>query len=426
MARGIYSDMPGINAKDYVVSYRSDRKTWSVDRVGAGGTHTTIGSTRGFGTTEAVRKAIEADAHVKGVRNAEIHNEGGAAGVLKNGRVYFFPGAFANDGYTHKVREASRKGPTRHREPADEQAAHELVLYIDNTSDLSLQGPRGQGRDIAVNLMRKRAKGVYDPALAVKLLEYLTEAGAKRYAKEMGSSEREWSAMFTPATRHEAAKELEETFRQAADAGDYSHLELRRGVRENSRRARESGDRGYHVMTWGGGRYTSIGWFATRQEAEREVARIKMSGRWSSMPPKIEAAEGRQYTREGSGSRGLRERPRMDRFTRAYFETALWSSTDNSDDSGGEPLDENYDISDIADETRAKMIADCEDFQERFADLLADAPIDSERAGHNFWLSRNGHGAGFFDDNLDELQDAAESYGSFDLYVGDDGQIYES
>jgi hypothetical protein len=48
--------------------------------------------------------------------------------------------------------------------------------------------------------------------------------------------------------------------------------------------------RGYHVMTWGGGRYTSIGWYATRQEAEREVARIKASGRWSGMPPKVEAA----------------------------------------------------------------------------------------------------------------------------------------
>lgn len=113
----------------------------------------------------------------------------------------------------------------------------------------------------------------------------------------------------------------------------------------------------------------------------------------------------------------------MDKFTRQYFETALWSSTDNADDSGGEPLDKNYSTTDINDETRDKMIADCADFQERFGELYTD----SEQAGHDFWLSRNGHGAGFFDgdeERRDELQAAAESYGQFDLYIGDDGEIH--
>lgn len=115
--------------------------------------------------------------------------------------------------------------------------------------------------------------------------------------------------------------------------------------------------------------------------------------------------------------------PRMDAFTRQYFETALWSSSDNSDDSGGEQLDKNYDVGDIADETRWQMIADCADFQTRFGHLYDD----SEQAGHDFWLSRNGHGTGFFDrdtEHADELQAAAESYGEFNLYVGDDGEIH--
>jgi hypothetical protein len=115
---------------------------------------------------------------------------------------------------------------------------------------------------------------------------------------------------------------------------------------------------------------------------------------------------------------------RLDSFTRSYIETALWSSMDNANDQGGEPLDENYSAADIDPHTMAQMIADCTAFQERNAELLSDSGLSDKRAGHYFWLSRNGHGSGFFDENLDALQDAAEAYGEFDLYVGDDGVIY--
>lgn len=127
--------------------------------------------------------------------------------------------------------------------------------------------------------------------------------------------------------------------------------------------------------------------------------------------------------------------PRMDAFTRAYFEAALWASTDNSDDQGGDPLDKNYSNGDIADATRDKMIADCADFQQRFSNLLEDDESPAiekwgrdELAGHDFWLTRNGHGAGFWDGNWpkngDALTEASKEYGEFDLYVGDDGLIY--
>jgi hypothetical protein len=55
--------------------------------------------------------------------------------------------------------------------------------------------------------------------------------------------------------------------------------------------------------------------------------------------------------------------PKIDTFTRAYITTALWSSTDWSDESGGESLDKNYDESDIAPESIAKMVADCARFR---------------------------------------------------------------
>jgi hypothetical protein len=48
--------------------------------------------------------------------------------------------------------------------------------------------------------------------------------------------------------------------------------------------------------------------------------------------------------------------------------------------------------------------------------------------GHDFWLTRNRHGAGFWDRGLGplgkHLSDAAKTYGERSLYVGDDGLIY--
>lgn len=125
----------------------------------------------------------------------------------------------------------------------------------------------------------------------------------------------------------------------------------------------------------------------------------------------------------------------MDTFTMAYLEAALWSSTDNADESGGEPLDKNYDFGDIADETKQQMIADCNSFQDQAGDMIqvdvASRYSPDEQAGHDFWLTRNGHGAGFWDGDWPEpeatkLTDLSKTFGEYDLYVGDDGIIYGS
>lgn len=49
----------------------------------------------------------------------------------------------------------------------------------------------------------------------------------------------------------------------------------------------QSRKNGFHVETYGGGRYTSIAWFYKLEEARAEVNRIKMIGAWSGMPPRI-------------------------------------------------------------------------------------------------------------------------------------------
>jgi len=113
---------------------------------------------------------------------------------------------------------------------------------------------------------------------------------------------------------------------------------------------------------------------------------------------------------------------KLDKFTLQYIETALWSSTDDKD----EPLDSTYSIDDIAPETLEKMIKDCTEFQNKYID---DCGYDLGIMGHDFWLTRNRHGAGFWDGDYskdlgERLTDAAHSFGECNLYVGDDGKIY--
>lgn len=112
------------------------------------------------------------------------------------------------------------------------------------------------------------------------------------------------------------------------------------------------------------------------------------------------------------------------------MECALWSSHDESDESGGEPMDANYSIDDISPESLAQMQSDCDDFTSNpeIAELLAQSGLSDEQIGHDFWLTRNGHGTGFWDRGIGEiavkLTDLTRPYGTVYLYVGDDGKIY--
>ncbi len=123
----------------------------------------------------------------------------------------------------------------------------------------------------------------------------------------------------------------------------------------------------------------------------------------------------------------------IDLFTSCYIACALWSSSDNSRDDGGDPLDDNYGPNDLAPETLAAMIKECRDFRDYVRETLgaeAAEQVDTSCGGHDFWLTRNAHGAGFWDGDWgtlgDDLTKASKTFGSCDLYVGDDGKIYAS
>lgn len=177
------------------------------------------------------------------------------------------------------------------------------------------------------------------------------------------------------------------------------------------------------------------------KKGERRLKRSRLDPWYAEYAGKQLVAADVEIEAGGSGRRALEVKHRYARpkrlspFCRQYVETALWSSHDFADDSGGEPLDRNYDIEDISSQTLAEMVRDCEQFQrenaEDLAEIVGTVEMDGdELAGHLFWLNRCGHGTGFWDhydipeDVRNRLDVAAKRFGNIDLFVGDDGKIY--
>tara|TARA_R110002051_G_scaffold60546_9_gene110892 strand:- start:5232 stop:5828 length:597 start_codon:yes stop_codon:yes gene_type:complete len=89
-----------------------------------------------------------------------------------------------------------------------------------------------------------------------------------------------------------------------------------------------------------------------------------------------------------------------------YLVAAIWSTTDDSDDEGRE-LDENFDISNFTPESRERARADLHKFlvenREHVDKARATKGYGVDESGvegrlaHDFWLTRNGHGSGFWD-----------------------------
>ena len=114
-----------------------------------------------------------------------------------------------------------------------------------------------------------------------------------------------------------------------------------------------------------------------------------------------------------------------EKFVLSYCECALWTEEVSI-------LEENenadVNIFNIHPDSLAQMIANCKSFKEQAGDLLEE--WGDEQGGHDLWLTRNGHGTGFWDRDLadkptrDALSKIAKDMGESDLYLGDDGKIY--
>ena len=103
----------------------------------------------------------------------------------------------------------------------------------------------------------------------------------------------------------------------------------------------------------------------------------------------------------------------------------MWSTNDESDEQGGEPLDKNYDRDDLATGTLQAMGWDCKTFLDQCRDMIDG---NYSQAGHDFWLTRNGHGAGFWDGDWGAdgivLTEYCKKFNEVFVYMGDDGKIY--
>ncbi len=86
----------------------------------------------------------------------------------------------------------------------------------------------------------------------------------------------------------------------------------------------------------------------------------------------------------------------MSQFLNAYIECALWSTSDD----GGKPFDQDYSKEDIDADSLMLMTVDCYNFYHKNFNVVMPPDYTYEQAGHDFWLTRNGHGAGFWDRGL--------------------------
>ncbi len=121
-------------------------------------------------------------------------------------------------------------------------------------------------------------------------------------------------------------------------------------------------------------------------------------------------------------------KPELLAFADGYFDCAAWA--DGSVESLG--LDFGAPDPMFSDSARRILFLQAIRFASSWAGTIANAiDVDgysASRAGHDFWLTRNGHGAGYWDGDLQDhigesLTECARLAGACELYVNDADEI---
>lgn len=112
-------------------------------------------------------------------------------------------------------------------------------------------------------------------------------------------------------------------------------------------------------------------------------------------------------------------------FIAHYTTSLLFYGRDEED----EP--EELDVNDLSEDAKIEIERDCRLFMAQNAALLEQAVevYGIDHAGHDFYLTRCGHGCGYWDGDLPEelgkrLTEAAKAFDSTTVYRGDDGLLY--
>lgn len=118
-----------------------------------------------------------------------------------------------------KAKQANKKKTMT--ESSVEDAAQGLVRWIDNDGDLH----RSRHEPIIKNLVAKLGSGKYDSNLAVKLFQYLADAGAQSLAKDQADqSSLPWHKQHPTAVRKRVAEMLRDTFERKVRDGNFSQF----------------------------------------------------------------------------------------------------------------------------------------------------------------------------------------------------------
>ena len=117
----------------------------------------------------------------------------------------------------------------------------------------------------------------------------------------------------------------------------------------------------------------------------------------------------------------------IDEILEGYLEAALWTEEENLTEEN-EDLDVN--IFNIASGSVEQAKKDIETFIANAGEDAINEAVEKNglsHLGHDILLTRNRHGAGFFDhcyNNEKKMMDAAQCLGEKYIYCGDDGKIY--
>jgi predicted RNA-binding protein Jag len=118
----------------------------------------------------------------------------------------------------------------------------------------------------------------------------------------------------------------------------------------------------------------------------------------------------------------------IDDIINSYFEAALWTDEDRLAEEVGDESAKSFTIFDFSEETKIKAKEEIEQFMDKVGQYLTN--ITDDMIGHDFWLTRNHHGAGFWDRKEieyeigDKISEICNEFRELMVVVGDDGKLY--
>lgn len=121
----------------------------------------------------------------------------------------------------------------------------------------------------------------------------------------------------------------------------------------------------------------------------------------------------------------------ISKLVREYVGTLLWSESYEKDDDNDRPFDSDFSYDDMSKSALTTIAKDIKAFLDKASDLIekdeGKHQGDYSQAMHDFCLTRNHHGAGFWDGdwtNGKELTKISQSFKEMHAELGDDGKIY--